>query len=68
MTICVDAYDACRGAGVVAVLTEWEEFRNLDFTKVRDLLTSAAIVDARNLLEPSSLRRLGFAYSGLGRS
>jgi UDPglucose 6-dehydrogenase len=65
--ICGDAYAACDGACCVVVLTEWEELRWLDFTKVRDLLAVPSVVDARNLLDPSALRRMGFAYVGVGR-
>jgi UDPglucose 6-dehydrogenase len=49
------------------VLTEWDEFRWLDFAKVRDVMGTPAVVDARNLLDPAQLRRLGFSYSGIGR-
>jgi len=50
------------------VLTEWEELRWLDFTRVRDTMAQAVVVDARNHLDPAALRRMGFAYSGLGRA
>ena len=63
-----DAYAACEGAAVLAVLTEWDEFKWLDFDKVGDLLTSRAIVDCRNLLDSATLHRLGFTVSGVGRS
>jgi UDPglucose 6-dehydrogenase len=62
-----DPYAACDGAAVLAVLTEWDEFRRLDFAKVRDLLAAPHVVDARNLLDPAALRRLGFTYEGIGR-
>ncbi|MDA8343209.1 MAG: UDP-glucose/GDP-mannose dehydrogenase family protein [Actinomycetota bacterium] len=62
-----DAYGACAGAGVLAVLTEWDQFRWLDFGKVRIELARPVVVDARNLLDPAQLRRLGFAYEGIGR-
>jgi UDPglucose 6-dehydrogenase len=65
--ICADAYAACDGADTVVVLTEWEELRWLDFTKVAALLAEPSVVDARNLLDPTALRRMGFAYSGVGR-
>jgi UDPglucose 6-dehydrogenase len=65
--ICADAYAACDGASCVVVLTEWEELRWLDFAKVRGLLAEPSVVDARNLLDPSALRRMGFAYVGVGR-
>jgi UDPglucose 6-dehydrogenase len=62
-----DPYDACAGADVVAVLTEWDEFRWLDFDRVSELMRAARIVDARNLLDPAAMRRRGFTYQGLGR-
>ena len=62
-----DAYTACRGAAAVVVLTEWDEFRWLDFAKVRDALAAPVLVDARNLLDPAQVRRLGFSYVGIGR-
>jgi UDPglucose 6-dehydrogenase len=61
------SYDACSGAQVIAILTEWDEFRSTDFHKVSELMTAPAIVDARNLLDPIALRAAGFAYSGIGR-
>jgi len=66
--ICDDPYGACDGASVLAVLTEWDEFRWLDFQKVHSLMAKPAIVDARNLLDRNALMRLGFSYAGIGRS
>jgi UDPglucose 6-dehydrogenase len=63
-----DPYAACEGAEVLAVLTEWDEFRWLDFAKVAGLMHGPRIVDTRNLLEPAAVRRRGFAYDGLGRA
>jgi UDPglucose 6-dehydrogenase len=62
-----DPYEACSGADVVALLTEWEELRWLDFERVRASMRQAAVVDARNLLDPAAMRRRGFDYSGIGR-
>jgi len=62
-----DAYTACQGAAVAVVLTEWDEFRWLDFVKVSEALAAPVIVDARNLLDPAQVRRLGFSYVGIGR-
>ncbi len=62
-----DAYAACAGARCVVVLTEWEELRWLDFAKVHDLLAEPCVVDARNLLDPAAMRRMGFSYVGVGR-
>jgi UDPglucose 6-dehydrogenase len=65
--VCADPYGACEGAAVLVVLTEWDEFRRLDFTKVAGLLEAPRVVDGRNLLDPVALRRQGYAYAGLGR-
>ena len=63
-----DALAACSGAEVLVVLTEWDEFRWVDFDKVKEQLAVASIVDARNLLDPGAVRRLGFSYVGVGRA
>jgi UDPglucose 6-dehydrogenase len=62
-----DAYEACRDARVLAVLTEWDEFRWLDFERVAESMEQPAVVDGRNLLDPLAMRRRGFAYQGVGR-
>ncbi len=66
--VCGDAYAACQDAAVLAVLTEWDDFRWLDFAKVADAMARPVIVDARNLLDPAALRRRGFTYDGIGRN
>ncbi|HYH48138.1 MAG TPA: UDP-glucose/GDP-mannose dehydrogenase family protein [Acidimicrobiia bacterium] len=58
-------YAPCTGADVLAVLTEWPEFRRADFRRIRSLLCRPAIVDARNALDPAELT--GFSYDGVGR-
>ncbi|HEX3394275.1 MAG TPA: UDP-glucose/GDP-mannose dehydrogenase family protein [Acidimicrobiales bacterium] len=65
--VVADPYGACEGAAVLAVLTEWDEFRRLDFAKVAAALTAPRLIDARNLLDPAAMRRQGFAYEGIGR-
>jgi len=62
-----DAYAACADADVLAVLTEWDEFRWLDFERVADAVASKTVIDARNVLDPAAMRRLGFTYRGVGR-
>jgi UDPglucose 6-dehydrogenase len=63
-----DPYSACDGADVLLVLTEWDEFRWLDFDKVAELLVEPRVVDARNLLDKDALRRRGFTYRAIGRA
>ena len=66
--VATDPYSACEGADVLVVLTEWDEFRWLEFATVAGLMRSPVIVDTRNLLEPAAVRRRGFDYVGLGRA
>ena len=63
-----DPYAAVEGAEVLAVLTEWDEFRWLDLDKVAEAMAHRRIVDARNLLDRSAFTRRGFEYRGIGRS
>jgi UDPglucose 6-dehydrogenase len=62
-----DPYSVCDGARVLAVLTEWDDFRWLDFDKVAGLMDTPRVVDARNLLDRPALERRGFSYVGIGR-
>jgi UDPglucose 6-dehydrogenase len=62
-----DAYDAAAGADAIALVTEWDEFRWLDFDRIRERMRGNTIVDARNLLDPAAMRRRGFSYDGVGR-
>ncbi len=62
------AYTAAEGAATVVILTEWDEFRWLDWEKMAQQVTRPRLVDARNLLDPATMRRRGFEYEGLGRS
>jgi UDPglucose 6-dehydrogenase len=62
-----DPYSVCEDADVLVVLTEWDEFRWLDFDKVAGLMRRPLVVDARNLLDKPALLRRGFGYVGIGR-
>ena len=66
-TLRADPYEAASGASVVVVLTEWDEFRWLDYSRLLPLMHQPFIIDARNLLDPAAVRRLGFTYAGIGR-
>jgi UDPglucose 6-dehydrogenase len=65
--LATDPYAACQGAAALVVLTEWDEFRWLDFDKVAEAMSALRVVDGRNLLDRESLRRRGFTYAGVGR-
>lgn len=62
-----DQYEVCRGAQALLVVTEWNQFRNPDFEKVRGLLSAPLLFDGRNLYSPSSMAEHGFAYFCIGR-
>ncbi len=61
-----DAYDAANGADVLAVLTEWEDFKSLDLARLKQALKAPKIVDLRNLIDKSSAQAQGFEYTGIG--
>jgi UDPglucose 6-dehydrogenase len=63
-----DVFDAVKGAEAAVFVTEWNEFRDLDLDKVKRLMKSPAIVDCRNIYEPSRMRELGFRYYSVGRA
>ncbi len=65
--VCDDAYAAVEGAEVLVVLTEWDDFRWLDFDKVAEMMNTPTVIDTRNLLDRSALVRRGFRYQGIGR-
>lgn len=67
VTFAKDSYDAIRRADAVAILTEWEEFAQLDWKKVKKLLKSPVIFDGRNILKPQAIKKLGFQYYSIGR-
>ncbi|MSQ87156.1 MAG: UDP-glucose/GDP-mannose dehydrogenase family protein [Alphaproteobacteria bacterium] len=64
---CKDAYDAMTGADAVAILTEWNQFRNLDLKRMKTLLKSPVMVDMRNIYVPADMAAAGFNYSCIGR-
>jgi UDPglucose 6-dehydrogenase len=61
------AYDAADGADALLILTDWDEFRNLDMVKMRSAMHHPIVVDGRNLFEPKKMQQLGFTYLSVGR-
>jgi UDPglucose 6-dehydrogenase len=61
------AYDALAGADALVIVTEWLEYRNPDFGRIKSLLRQPVIVDGRNLYDPAKLGHLGFTYDSIGR-
>jgi len=62
------AYDAVVDAEAVLIATEWDEFRKLDWTRVREAMSRPLIIDGRNLLSPREIKKLGFEYRSFGRA
>ena len=60
-------FDACEGAHVVLLLTEWQQFREIDPVRLAEVVASPAIVDGRNCLDPAVWRAAGWTYRALGR-
>jgi len=67
ITYVEDVYAALEGADLLAIITEWNEFRSLDFAKVKSLLRAPIISDLRNIYDPAEMEALGFAYDSVGR-
>ncbi|MEW6056835.1 MAG: UDP-glucose/GDP-mannose dehydrogenase family protein [Bdellovibrionota bacterium] len=61
-------YEALKDADALVVVTEWSEFRNPDFKRMKSLLKNPLIFDGRNIYAPETMRELGFSYQGIGRS
>jgi UDPglucose 6-dehydrogenase len=62
-----NAYDALKGADALLLVTEWNEFREPDFKKMKRLMKHPVIFDGRNIYNPAQIRALGFSYSSIGR-
>jgi UDPglucose 6-dehydrogenase len=65
---CSDAYKTAEGADALLLVTEWEEFRNLDMDRIKRVMRRPVVVDGRNIYDPKTMRELGFVYRGVGRS
>ncbi|MFQ6093234.1 MAG: UDP-glucose dehydrogenase family protein [bacterium] len=64
---CQDPYGVAENADTLVIMTEWNEFRELDFPRIKGLMNTPKIVDARNVYDPERMRGLGFQYVGVGR-
>jgi len=65
--LCNDPYEVAEGSDALILATEWNEFKNLDLLRIKQLMKQPVIVDGRNLYEPRKMRELGFVYRGVGR-
>ena len=65
--LCKDPYQAAKGADCLVILTEWNEFKELDFSRIKKLLRQPLIIDGRNIYDPKRMKAMGFRYLGVGR-
>ena len=65
---CDDAYSCAKGAAALVIVTEWEQFRALDFDRLKTVMAQPVLVDLRNVYRPDEMARRGFAYEGVGRA
>lgn len=66
---CDNSYHACEGVDVVVLMTEWNQYRGLDLTKIKSVMKSPPVfVDLRNVYKPDHVREYGFEYVGVGRN
>jgi len=67
ITLADGSYEALKGADALAIVTEWSEFREPDFVKMRKLLKAPVIFDGRNIYSPATMKEQGFTYFSIGR-
>ena len=67
ITYAAGSYDAVKGADALGIVTEWNEFRTPDFSRIADSLKNKAIFDGRNLFDLGAIKDLGFHYESVGR-
>ncbi len=64
---CADSFGVAKDSEALLMVTEWEEFRNLDFGKIKTLMRRPLIIDGRNMLDRQEMLEMGFEYVGIGR-
>jgi UDPglucose 6-dehydrogenase len=60
-------YEAVEGKDCLVIFTEWNEFKQTDLKRVKELLKNPCVIDGRNIYDPSSMEKLGFTYISIGR-
>jgi UDPglucose 6-dehydrogenase len=68
VTFCDDTYSCAQGAAALVIVTEWEQFRALDFKRLKTVMVSPVLVDLRNIYLPEEIGRHGFVYESVGRA
>jgi UDPglucose 6-dehydrogenase len=67
VAMCPDPYKLAEGADALVVVTDWNEFKQLDLQKIKSLMRHPNLIDGRNIYEPEEMKALGFCYRGIGR-
>jgi len=67
ITWCRDAYEAVDGADCLILMTEWNEFKEVDWQRLKKIMKQPIILDGRNIYDPEEIKKLGFKYVGMGR-
>ena len=65
--LCQNLYQVAEGSDALVMVTDWDEFKEMDLKKIKGLLNQPVIIDGRNIFDPDEMKRLGFMYQGVGR-
>jgi UDPglucose 6-dehydrogenase len=64
---CDNSYETAQGSDALLIATEWEEFKKVDFEKIKEMLKEPNIIDGKNIYNPKEMKKMGFNYVGIGR-
>mgnify|MGYP005838301087 CR=1 FL=1 len=67
VTFCATAYDAAKEADALLIITEWNEFKQIDWERIKQVMHQPIVVDGRNIYDPTEMANRGFIYAGVGR-
>jgi UDPglucose 6-dehydrogenase len=67
LELAANPYECGAGCDAMVLMTEWNEFKQLDLRRLKNLMKSPVMVDARNVYEPNMMADMGFSYRGIGR-
>lgn len=67
VTFCATAYDAAKEADALLIITEWNEFKQIDWERIKQVMRQLVVVDGRNIYDPQEMSNRGFIYAGVGR-
>jgi UDPglucose 6-dehydrogenase len=67
VTCCENPYEVAENADALLLVSEWNEFKQLDMERVKALMRQPVLLDGRNIYDPTRMRGLGFTYRGMGR-